>query len=588
MAYVAGEWLDTEKRLKRIELLKTRLRKYAEIIKRGQAYGHHYETLQADKEELLRLRRIHRAETDVAYFFYEYLSDLSNPDNDDNIIQTTPDGIPPDPMEKMAPIHREFFDLCDHIDHIRPDDRLAIGAARGHNKSGTFSNGFPLHQLVFRKRRFILIVSETDDLSKKLMVWINKQLKFNERLREDFGELLHPKQSMNEKDNEERFITSTGAVVEASSSGKRLRGARHGSVRPDLVIIDDPSSMHNENTKEARDKLIHWFNTEVTPIGARGTAIVLVGTMVSASGLLNHVLKRRDFRASLHSAVVSFPEREDLWNEYCEIYAREEDTFIESERFYRENEAEMLRGVEVAWPWRWTYRALMHEKTNMPTTRAFYSEYLNRATSEDEQIFFPEKYAYYTYAAEDGKTYVRYEGRLYDVAKMTISGFWDIAMGKNARSCYNAVVTVGKFEEEGLMFVLDEFSSKETPNEYINLIVRCVQQFGHDTFAVETINAQHEFYRQLQVALRKAGLSRTRVVDVKSHKSSKEQRIESLEPLMHNKTLILNERHTTLLDQMRDYPNGDYVDSLDALQGATDQVYKRKARVIEKPNFLYA
>ena len=161
-------------------------------------------------------------------------------------------------------------------------------------------------------------------------------------------------------------------------------------------------------------------------------------------------------------------------------------------------------------------------------------------------------------------------------------------MGKNARSCYNAVVTVGKVEDEGLIFVLDEFSSKEAPTVYIDLIVRCIMQYKHDTFAVETINAQHEFYRQLQGAVRRNDLSASRIVDVKSHKSSKEQRIESLEPLLHNKTLILNERHTTLLDQMREYPHGDYVDSLDALQGATDRVYKRRPRVIDKPDFLYA
>lgn len=515
-----------------------------------------------------------------------YLSDGENKENDDNIIRHATDGTPHDPFEKLAPIHRNFFDLCDYVNVKKRDARLAIAAARGHNKSGTFSNAFPLHQLVFRKRKYILVVTETDSLSKKLIGWVNNQLKFNKRLREDFGSLLHEKQSQNEKDNEETFITNIGQLVEASSSGKRLRGSRHGALRPDLVIVDDASSQHNENTKEAREKMIHWFNTEVVPLGQRGTAIVLVGTMVSATGLLNHVLKRKDFTASFHGAVVSEPDYPELWEKYCELYSKAEN-MDEVDSWYNGHRELLESGVETAWPWRWTYRALMHEKVNMGT-RAYNSEYRNMAYSEDEQFFFPDNYAKYHYRIENGKTYVQYEDLLIPLDELTISGFWDIALGKNARSCYNAVLTVGKHEPTGLMFILDEYASKEPAHVYIDIIVKKIAQFHHHVFSVETINAQHEYFRQLQEAVRKAGLSTTRINDVKSHGKSKEERMESLEPLFHNRTLILNERHKILIDQLTQYPFGDYVDSIDALQGAVDNVFRRKPRLIDKPDFLYA
>jgi hypothetical protein len=97
-----------------------------------------------------------------------------------------------------------------------------------------FSNAFPLHQVVFRRRKYVLIISETDSLSKKLIGWVNKQLKFNELLREDFGVLLHERNQQNEKDNEEAFITLSNTLIEASSSGKQLRGksARSSPARP--------------------------------------------------------------------------------------------------------------------------------------------------------------------------------------------------------------------------------------------------------------------------------------------------------------------------------------------------------------------
>jgi predicted phage terminase large subunit-like protein len=447
-----------------------------------------------------------------------------------------------------------------------------------------FSNAFPLHQVVFRRRKYVLIISETDSLSKKLIGWVNKQLKFNELLREDFGVLMHEHNQRNEKDNEEAFITLSNTLVEASSSGKQLRGKRHGAVRPDLVIIDDPSSMNNEGTKEAREKLVHWFNSVVVPIGSKATAIVLVGTMVSATGLLNHVLKRKDFKSSFHGAVISEPTNPKLWDEYCELYARSE-SMEEVNAFYDANKEALEDGIELAWPWRWSYRGLMHEKVNMGT-RAYNSEYRNLAFSEDEQFFFPENYAKYHYYYENQTAYVVYEDLKIPLKDLYIVGAWDIAMGKNKRSDYNAVVMIGKHDPTGLIFVLDVHASKEPAHTYIDVCIEKIKRFNARIFSVETINAYHEFYRQLQEKARVEGVYKCRINDIKSHQSSKEQRIESLEPLCHNKTLVFNDRHTMLLDQMVQYPFLDNDDILDSTQQAVNSIFKPKSRITKKPKWI--
>lgn len=584
MAYINGTWLDRKARGKRIELVTETLRKLAAVIKAGKGADYHIEQLRSYKAELTKLKRVHQAETDIAYFTYTYLSDGSNPENEDNIIRHSEDGTPHDRLDGIAPIHREFFELCDHVNEVERNARLAIAAARGHSKSGMFSNAFPLHQIVFRRRKYVLIISETDSLSKKLVGWSNKQLKFNALLREDFGPLLDVRNQQNEKDNEESFITSSNTLVEASSSGKQLRGKRHGAVRPDLVIVDDPSSQNNEGTKEAREKLIHWMNSVVIPIGSKATAIVLVGTMVSATGLLNHVLKRKDFKSSFHGAVISEPTNPKLWEQYCEIYARSDD-MDEPNAFYEANKEALEEGVELAWPWRWTYRALMHEKVNMGT-RAYNSEFRNLAFSEDEQFFFPENYAKYHYSYENGVTYVNYEDHKINIRDLYVVSAWDIALGKNRRSDYNSIITVGKHDKTGLVFLLDEHSSKEPAHKYLEIAIKKIRQWNVKSFYVETINAYHEFYRQLQELARSEGIYRCRITDIKYHKSSKEQRIESLEPLLHNKTLVLNDKHTLLLDQMAQYPFGDHDDCLDATQLAIDNISKPKAYITTKPAWL--
>jgi predicted phage terminase large subunit-like protein len=584
MAHINGEWLDRPARAQRITLLTERVTKLASLIKAAKATDYHIDSFRRDKTELAKLKRVHRAEVDVAYFTYAYLSDGANAANEDNVIRNNDDGTPHDPIDLIAPIHREFFHLCDHVNAEERSARLAIAAARGHSKSGMFSNAFPLHQVVFRRRKYVLIISETDSLSKKLIGWVNKQLKFNELLREDFGVLLHERNQQNEKDNEEAFITLSNTLIEASSSGKQLRGKRHGAVRPDLVIIDDPSSMNNEGTKEAREKLVHWFNSVVVPIGSKATAIVLVGTMVSATGLLNHVLKRKDFKSSFHGAVIQEPANPKLWDEYCEVYARSE-SMEEVDAFYEANKEALEAGIELAWPWRWSYRALMHEKVNMGT-RAYNSEYRNLAFSEDEQFFFPENYAKYHYYYENGAAYVMYEEMKIPMKDLYIVGAWDIAMGKSKRSDYNSIIIVGKHMSSGLIFVLDEYATKEQPHTLIDVCIEKIKKFNVKIFSVETINAYHEFYRQLQEKARLTGVYKCRINDVKGHGSSKEQRIESLEPLFHNKSLILNDRHTILIDQLSQYPFSDFDDSADCLSMAVASIYKPKSRVAKKPTWL--
>lgn len=586
MAMVNGKWLSRDERAARIALVEERLKKLVALYKKGAASEYHIETMLNDKRELTRLKRIHRAEVDNAYFTMEYLSDGHNPENEDNIIQNADDGTPHQELDEMAQIHLEFFELCDYVD-ANTGTNLGIAAPRGHSKSGIFSNTYPLKGLVYRQlsHRYILVISETDNLSKKLIGWINKQLKFNKKLIEDFGRLMNEQNTRNEKDNEEAFITLDNQLVEASSSGKQLRGKRHGSLRPTTCIIDDPSSMNNEGTKEARDKLIEWYNAVVMPIGSMGTNHIMVGTMVSASGLLSHVLKRKDFKTVFYDAIVNEPSHPKLWEEYIDLYLHGEDG--QSESYYENHKHVLEEGVETAWLWRWTYKSLMERKANMGT-KTFNSEYRNRAFSEDEKFFFPEQFAYYYYDTDPvtGVKYCIYEGDRYALNDMTIAAAWDIAMGKNARSCFNAYVTVGRHEKTGRIFVLDEYSSKEQPHKFMQGIIQRVQQYRPHRLIVETINAQHEFYRQLQEELPRLGIYTTKVIDAKGHKASKEQRIESLEPYTVNKTLVFNKSHTTLLEQLDAYPYGDFVDSADSLQMSVDNVARARGVVRAKPKWL--
>lgn len=584
MAWVNNKWVDYEGREEKIKLLKERIAKLKQLYDDGKANDFHIKTMIEDAEELKRLNRIHEAETDISKFAMHYLSDKYNPDNQDNAIRNSATK-PHDDLNNLAPIHREFFSLCDYVDHTSAA-RVAVCSARGHSKSTIFSGVLPLHALVYRRdhAKYIMLLSETDVLAKQLLGWIKNQLKHNELLRKDFGELLSPTNTKNERDNEDSLITFSKQMVQASSTGKQLRGAKYGSYRPTLVICDDMSSLTgNEGTPEAREKLIHWWNSVLMPMPAADGRIIIVGTLTSKDGLLNHVLNRKDFRSSYHGAILKGPDNPSLWDEYMSIYSRSKDT-AEADVFYNQHQYEMEAGIVLSWPWRWTYRALQHEKHAIGA-RAFSSEYLNKPYSEEDQVFKVDDFAFYTATNIGGRQALIYEGQTFYVDDLYKVGAWDPSMGANARACLNSFVTVGKDRKSGLIFVLDDFSKLEQVHIYIQGVVNKISEWKHDLVLVEGINAYSEFERQLRDLLRQHRIYQTKVNLIKMHKSSKQQRIDSLEPLAHNKTIIFSRTQQSLLDQFSEYPDGA-VDTLDALEMAIANAARPPKRVIQKPAWL--
>lgn len=556
-------------RRERIKLLTERARLYEQLRKKSGLKSHQANQLLEDLRELERLKRVDRCENNVLLFMYEYFSDDLNPDNDQNLI---PAGTS---IADAPEFHRELCQILNEVSNINPTARICWGAPRGHAKSAYLSNCFPIHQIVYNKRKYILIISETDSASKKFIEWVSLQLKFNAKLREDFGEFLESKKALNERDNQEAFLTKNGILVQASSMGKQLRGARNGSYRPDLVILDDLESAKNTNTPELRMKNLDWFNKVIIPIGDPSrTAIVYMGTVVHISGLLPEIIKRADFQSKKFAAIVNPPEREDLWDEFERILRDQDNPDRRDDAFnlYHDNFDEMNKGVKVLWGGRFNYCKLMEEKVNMGS-KAFNSEFMNNPIDEDNQMFKPSLFTFFDYGDLDGKRFDYY-------------GAWDIALGKNNRSDYNAIIIIARDKKTGVLYVVDAWAKKCPGHEALNVVVEKIRKYSPKIFAVETVAAQFDFYRQLRDRLPKERLYSSKLKPIIS-KTRKEERIESMEPLFENGIVRLMRHQRLLIEQLEQFPNGENDDLPDALQMACDLCQKSSRRTYtNKPKGL--
>lgn len=531
--------------------------------------------------ELERLERIHRCESDLLQFAIEYFSEATNPENDGNW-----GDFDISDKSQSPEFHKEINDIMDEVSTVRTNAKIAVAAPRSHAKSSYLSKAFPIHEVVYRKRKYTIIISETPNVSKGNMEWIRNQMKFNEKLRNDFGPLLSPKDQSNIQDNSESFIAwyqdgdrrRQVALVEAASTGQALRGRNWNGSRPDLIILDDLEDARpggNASTPEQRAKLKDWFAQTVIPLGdpkGKRTAFVYMGTTVHFEALLMDVLHHNpDFESKIFRAIIDQPTNTDLWEKCREIYInRDNDNRKkDAEAFYKANEKKMLEGSKVLWEdaqpllklmkWKWTYGS-----------KAFNTEYMNNPIDEESMIFNPDSFYYWD---------EKYPDMEFPHKKYTISLAVDFAMGKQ-KGDYSAMAVTARHKESGAVYVVDSYGERAKPDKFIEDIIDKVLYWQPDVIAAEAQAAQEFFVDILTEKLVAKGYPATTRIKKIYQRSRKELRIEAMLPHIENSAIQFSRKHALLLEQFERYGQGGHDDCIDALEmsvSASRKANRRKA-----------
>lgn len=562
MANIGGKWLDREARQARINLIEARISKLEKLREKGALLGSQIRTLLADKRELVRLKRIHRAEYDVLYFGMEYFSEDGNPDNPDNLI---PAGVN---IDNAADFHKQLTAMLDDVTRGRVKRHIAWACPRRHAKTAWLSNIFLIHQVVFRHKRYIVLFSETTDTAGDFITWGRYQLKLNEKLRKDFGELLHVQASRNELDNKYEYITSSNIKVEAKGLGTQVRGLRHGSTRPDLFILDDIESDESTSTAEQITKARRWFNESMMPALAKDGLIIYLGTILCYGSLLHYVLEeRRDFDSRRFAAIIEFARRSDLWDEWRRIRREDhEDSADRARRFYEANKAEMLEGARILWPEYFSYYELISAREDIGT-KSFNQEYQNNPTDEERQIFKPEQFHWF----DDG-----------DLAGKSLSKFAaiDPAMGKE-KGDYTVIVSGAINNDTGTLYIYDAFMERCHPDVLIDKAVELTKEEQYNGISVEAQAAQEFIADHLRGRLAAAGYpSHTRLKYIK-HRTRKELRIEALLPDIQSGRIRFHRKfmNSAEIEQFEMYPMHAHDDFPDAVSMLTMVATETQAKV---------
>ena len=173
---------------------------------------------------------------------------------------------------------------------------LAIAAPRGSSKTTIAGFAYPLHQICFKQRRFIVYISNTFKQATLLLHTLKDEVKTNKKLKADYGVTI-PK-----KDAEDVTIFhhadgfETMVICLGSDQMGNIRGRKFGAYRPDLIILDDVENDELVRSAERRQKLQEDYDNAVALAGDIDTKYLVIGTILHDDSLLAKIMSKDQYQ----------------------------------------------------------------------------------------------------------------------------------------------------------------------------------------------------------------------------------------------------------------------------------------------------
>lgn len=290
-----------------------------------------------------------------------------------------------------ADFQKEMFQISEN-EAIK---NAVICAFRSSSKSTLMTLSFPIFSILGApQKKFILILSQTQQQARLHLTNIRRELEANEILRKDLGPF---REETDEWGSTSLVIPQQNARITAASSEQSIRGIRHGAYRPDLILADDVEDSTSVKTKEGRDKTYDWLTSEVIPCGDVNTRIVIVGNLLHEDSLLMR-MKRLIDEGKLNGIFRAYP---------------------------------LIDGNDnILWPGKFpTMKEIEDLKKTVGSEKSWQREYLLRIITDEDQLIKPEWLHYYDELPED-------ESKLRYIA----TGI-DLAISESAYADYTAMVS---------------------------------------------------------------------------------------------------------------------------------------------------
>ncbi|MCP3923006.1 MAG: hypothetical protein GY714_10510 [Desulfobacterales bacterium] len=323
----------------------------------------------------------------------------------------------------------EFHDEWAEIGDIE-DDCALVACPREHGKSTFFTFGDPLHDICFEERKFIIIISDTNDQATGFTLPIRLELEDNPRILHDFGKL-----TSKTKWTQSDFTTSNGTRILARGKGEKVRGLKNREHRPDKAIVDDFENDENVENPKLIKKGLKWLRGAVIGSLGEGFCFIMVGNLFHPKSILSQLIAEKDengkkrYLSYVYSAIIN-PGK---------------------------------KNQRSLWPEAWPLDRLLKKKSKMGSV-SFNAEMLNLVGAEGSP--FPEKWRVF-YTSDDIKN-----------LELMVASFLDPSAKSGEANDYKAIITFGLDRKAMIFYCLHAWIRHATPGEMFKAAYQINDAYG--------------------------------------------------------------------------------------------------------------
>lgn len=432
--------------------------------------------------------------------------------------------------------HKEAWKLC-----CSKYEKVAVAAPRGHAKTTGITVAYGLACLLFRQRKFMLLVSDTEGQATNFLGNLREQLQDNPTLADLFNLKRDSEGKVKfETDNATdiivEFTDGTKFRVIAKGAEQKLRGLIWNGTRPDIILCDDMENDELVMNKERREKMKRWFNSALLPCRSANGIIRMVGTILHMDSLLENLM----------------PKPWDKWTHQGELKLYSERLvggwFSVKYRAHNEDFSKIL------WPGRWPAQKLKQERAgyiHQGLSDVYSQEYLNYPI--DESVAYFKRKDFLPAREEQLAQKLHYY--------ITV----DLAIAEHERADFS-VFMIAAVDEYKRLFIMDVIRERLDARDIVDTLINLQRNYNPEIVGIEEMQVSKSIGPFLREEMLKTGVY-LNLKPLKHGGKDKISRTRSIQARVRAHSVFFNKEgdwYQTFEEECTRFPRDSHDDQVDA------------------------
>lgn len=441
-----------------------------------------------------------------------------------------------DDASQFANFHREWWELC-----CSDDKFVAICAPRGHSKSTTITITYALAAMLFRSRKYGIIVADTETQAALFLGQIKQILYESTQIQKLFGLAVNEKGVIFEKDTETDIIVKFNDGgrfrIVAKGAEQKLRGMLWDGQRPDLILIDDLMNEELVANKDRRDKLRRWVYGSLIPCRSEKGIIRFVGTPMNLDDPLEALMPRENAKDTVvEDLKVWSPRKKGMWKAVK----------------YRAHNSDFSK---LLWPERKSkefFQELKEDFAEQGIPEVYACEIL--CNPVDDSIRYFRKGDFLVMTEEDKK-----KNKTFYITA-------DLAISEKDRADYTAIL-VGGLDSNGQLHIVNCIRERLSGDEIVSVLLSLQRVYNPLAVGIEDTQISKAIGPYLNREMAETGVYMN-ITMLKPHRQDKIQRARSIQARMRAGMVKFDKQADwwlTFEDECMSFPRAKHDDVVDAL-----------------------